>query len=57
MEVLSPKNLKKLNSKKGLLALLSKEPINIERAIRYVDYQKKLDFRYYFDSSIDQHYI
>jgi polyphosphate kinase 2 len=42
MEVLSPKNLKKLNSKKGLLALLSKEPINIERAIRYVDYQKKL---------------
>ena len=42
MEVLSPKNLKKLNSKKGLLALLSKEPINIERAIRYLDYQKKL---------------
>ena len=42
MEVLTPKNLKKLNSKKGLLALLSKEPINIERAIRYVDYQKKL---------------
>jgi polyphosphate kinase 2 len=39
---LSPKNLKKLNSKKGLLALLSKEPLNVERAIRYVDYQKKL---------------
>ena len=43
MEELSPKNLKKLNSKKGLLALLSKEPINIQRAIRYVDYQKKLE--------------
>tara|TARA_B110001454_G_C12716586_1_gene432822 strand:+ start:445 stop:1227 length:783 start_codon:yes stop_codon:yes gene_type:complete len=43
MEELLPKNLKKLNSKKGLLALLSKEPINIERAIRYVDYQKKLE--------------
>jgi len=43
MEELSPKNLKKLNSKKGLLVLLSKEPINIERAIRYVDYQKKLE--------------
>ena len=40
---LSPKNLKKLNSKKGLLALLSKQPINVERAIRYVDYQKKLE--------------
>ncbi|WP_299062298.1 polyphosphate kinase 2 [uncultured Polaribacter sp.] len=40
---LTPKNLKKLNSKKGLLALLSKEPLNIERAIRYVDYQKKLE--------------
>jgi len=40
---LSPKNLKKLNSKKGLLSLLSKEPINIDRAIRYVDYLKKLE--------------
>ena len=34
---------KKLNSKKGLLALLSKEPINPERAVRYVDYEKKLE--------------
>ncbi|OAD44950.1 polyphosphate kinase 2 [Polaribacter atrinae] len=42
MEI-SPKNLKKLNSKKGLLALLSKEPLYIERAIRYVDYQRKLE--------------
>jgi len=42
MEIV-PKNLKKLNSKKGLLALLSKEPLNIERALRYVDYQKKLE--------------
>ena len=40
---ISPKNLKKLNSKKGLLAVLSKEPLNIERALRYVDYQKKLE--------------
>jgi polyphosphate kinase 2 len=38
-----PKDLKKLNSKKGLLALLSKDPLNIERALRYVDYQKKLE--------------
>jgi polyphosphate kinase 2 len=37
------KNLKKLNSKKGLLALLSKQPLNLERAIRYVDYEKKLE--------------
>ena len=32
----------KLNSKKGLLALLSKEPYNLEKAIRYLDYVKKL---------------
>ena len=42
MEITS-KNLKKLNSKKGLLALASKGPLNIERAIRYVNYQKKLE--------------
>ena len=39
---LTDADIKKLNSKKGLLALLSK-PLNIERAIRYVDYQKKLE--------------
>jgi polyphosphate kinase 2 len=39
---LSSVNLKKLNSKKGLLALLSKQPLSLEKAIRYVDYQKKL---------------
>ena len=40
----SPSDLKKLNSKKGLLALLSKEPLSTERALRYVNYQKKLVF-------------
>ena len=35
-------NLKKLNSKKGLLALLRKDPLNYEKAIRFVDYEKKL---------------
>jgi polyphosphate kinase 2 len=39
---LTLKELKKLNSKEGLLALLSK-PLNIERAIRYVDYERKLE--------------
>jgi polyphosphate kinase 2 len=34
---------KKINSKQGLLALLSKEPINSERAVRYVDYVRKLE--------------
>jgi polyphosphate kinase 2 len=34
---------KKINSKKGLLALLSKEPISVERAVRFVDYEKKLE--------------
>jgi len=34
---------KKLNSTKGLLALFSKEPINVSRALRFVDYEKKLE--------------
>mgnify|MGYP005990502921 FL=1 len=34
---------RKINTKKGLLALLSKEPINPERAVRYVDYERKLE--------------
>jgi len=36
------KNLKKLNSKKGLLALFRKETLNYEKAIRFVDYENKL---------------
>jgi polyphosphate kinase 2 len=40
---LTESDVKKLNSKKGMLALLSKEPLNLERAIRYVDYEKKLE--------------
>ncbi|QOD61789.1 polyphosphate kinase 2 [Polaribacter haliotis] len=39
---LTTQEVKKLNTKKGLLALLSKDPLNIERGLRYVDYQKKL---------------
>tara|TARA_B110000091_G_scaffold199449_1_gene229264 strand:- start:941 stop:1726 length:786 start_codon:yes stop_codon:yes gene_type:complete len=35
--------VKKLNSKKGLIALLSKEPLSLERALRYIDYEKKLE--------------
>ena len=35
-------NVKKLNSKKGMLALLRREPLNYEKAIRYVDYGKRL---------------
>jgi len=42
MSNISESDLKVLNSKKGLLALLSKEPLNVERAIRYVNYEKKL---------------
>ncbi len=40
--IFTTENLKKLNSKKGLLALFRKEPLNYEKAIRYVDYEKKL---------------
>jgi len=39
---LTASDINKLNSKKGLLALLSKEPLSVEKALRYVDYQKKL---------------
>ncbi len=41
-ENFSAKELKKLNSKKGLMAFLSKDPLNPEKALRYVNYQKKL---------------
>ncbi len=34
--------LKKLNANKALVTLLSKEPLNIERALRYIDYERKL---------------
>lgn len=34
--------LKKLNTNKALTALLSKEPLSVERALRYVDYERKL---------------
>lgn len=39
---LTPADLRKLNTDKGLLALLSKEPFNTEKAIRYIDYQRRL---------------
>ena len=35
-------SVEKLNSKKGLLALLSREPFNIQRSLRYIDYEKRL---------------
>jgi polyphosphate kinase len=38
----TPSDIKKLNSNKGLLAILSKMPLNPERALRYIDYEKKL---------------
>ena len=42
-KTLSESEVKRLNSKKGIVALLSKEPLNIERALRYIDYEKKLE--------------
>ncbi|CAA0146836.1 polyphosphate kinase 2 [Tenacibaculum maritimum] len=39
---LTTSDVKKLNTKKGLLAVVAKTPLNLERAIRYVDYQRKL---------------
>ncbi len=39
---LTDNDLKKLSSKKGLKALFSREQYNLEKAIRFVDYEKKL---------------
>ena len=42
MNDFSEKELKKLNSKKGLLSILSNEVINLPKTIRYIDYEKQL---------------
>ncbi|WP_299109180.1 polyphosphate kinase 2 [uncultured Tenacibaculum sp.] len=42
MEKLTQKDVNKLNSNRGIKAILSREPFNVERAIRYVDYERKL---------------
>lgn len=39
---LTEAQINKLNSNKGLIALLSRSGLNYDRAIRYVDYEKKL---------------
>ncbi|MCF2876124.1 MULTISPECIES: polyphosphate kinase 2 [unclassified Tenacibaculum] len=41
MEKLTQKDVDKLNTNRGLKAVLSK-PFNLERALRYVDYERKL---------------
>jgi len=42
MEELTPKDIAKLNSKKGLLSLLSNDNINPQKTLRYIDYERKL---------------
>lgn len=39
---LNDTDVEKLNSKKGLRVLLSEEPYNLSKAIRFLDYEKKL---------------
>lgn len=39
---LTESELKKLNNNKALSILLSKDTLNIERALRYIDYEKRL---------------
>jgi len=39
---LTEKDVDLLNTNKGLRAILSKEPYNLEKAVRYVNYEKKL---------------
>jgi polyphosphate kinase 2 len=40
--ILTQEDVDILNTKKGLKAILSKEPFNIEKAVRYAKYEKKL---------------
>lgn len=42
MEELSEDQVKRLNSKKGLISLFNRETVNLERTLRYLDYEKKL---------------
>lgn len=42
MDKLTQKDVNKLNTARGLKAILSREPLNLERAVRYVDYERKL---------------
>ncbi|QCX39335.1 polyphosphate kinase 2 [Aureibaculum algae] len=35
-------DVKKLNTNKGLLAILAKEPYNLSKALRFINYEKKL---------------
>jgi polyphosphate kinase 2 len=42
MEELTPKDIEKLNSKKGLTSLLLNEIINPQKTVRFIDYEIKL---------------
>lgn len=42
MEKLTQKDVNKLNSARGFKALLSSEQYNLEKALRYVNYERKL---------------
>ena len=39
---LTAAEIKKLNTNKALFTLLSRSPLNIERTLRYLDYERKL---------------
>ena len=39
---LTPTDIKQLNTKKGLVALMDKEPLNVDKALRYIKYEKNL---------------
>ncbi len=39
---LSPKDIKKLNSYRGLLSMLNNNPINFQKSLRYIDYHNNL---------------
>ena len=40
---LTEKEVELLNSKKGLLSILSRDPYNLDKALRYAKYEKKLE--------------
>lgn len=42
MNKLTQRDVNKLSSNRGIKAILSREPFNIEKALRYVDYERRL---------------
>jgi len=41
-KIYSEEDLQKLNTKKGMITLLSREPLNLDKALRFINYERRL---------------